>query len=222
MTKPFYSRILLLTYIMWRWFIKRKKESNQNLSNDPKWASLAASLKTSFKLVKDDINHLSTHNSEQDKKIEELSKQIQKIETRMDNMFMSVSLHSQAAKPKEIEIPSPQEQVELTPRNIAKLLENLTDVQRSILMTLLQVTKELPSGWISLKELAAEIYPNKKYSDVRTMMSEYTDKLVEFGLINKRRKGREVVIALTNKTKDINLNNKEIIQKKEQKRSEQK
>jgi len=207
---------------MWGWFIERKKESNQNLSNDPKWASLAASLKTSFKLVKDDINHLSTHNSEQDKKIDELSKQMQRIETRMDNMFMSVNLHSQTIKQKEIEVPIPQESTELTPRNIAKLLENLTDVQKSILMTLLQVTKELPTGWISLKELAAEIYPNKKYSDVRTMMSEYTDKLLDFGLINKRRKGREVVIALTSKTKDISFNNKEVIQKKEQKRSEKK
>ena len=131
-------------------------------------------------------------------------------------------MHSQTIKQKEIEVPIPQESTELTPRNIAKLLENLTDVQKSILMTLLQVTKELPTGWISLKELAAEIYPNKKYSDVRTMMSEYTDKLLDFGLINKRRKGREVVIALTNKTKDISFNNKEVIQKKEQKRSEKK
>ncbi|MDP2628312.1 MAG: hypothetical protein Q8P15_00245 [Nanoarchaeota archaeon] len=208
--------------MLWRWFKRKSESSSQNLSNDPRWASLAASLKYSFSHVKEDINHLTTHNSEQDKKIEQISLHLQKLESRLDNLFIGLTLTNNHKIKEEIPVPEPiresqEESQEVSKKTILNVLENLTDVQRSILMTLAQVTKEIPSGWISLKDLAAEIYPNKKYNDVRTMMSEYTDKLLDFGLINKKRRGREVVLSLTNKTKQISMS-KEVETKNKDKR----
>ena len=204
---------------MWGWFIRRKKE-RITLSDDHRWASLAASLNVSFSHVKDDINHLTSHSSRQDSRLDQLEAYIRHIENRIDSIFLMLN---QSQKQISAELPNlkvpkpPQEDLEMGKKTLGFLLENLTEVQKGILRTLAQVTKEIPSGQIHMKDLAVEIYPNKKYSDVRTMMSEYTDKLWDLGLIEKRRKGREVVVYLSKKTKSLSFKKEQTIkqQKKE-------
>ena len=190
---------LLYTSVMWWWFRKGERKP----SDDNKWASLAASLKLSFSQVREDINHLTTSDTSQQQKILEFSESIHKIESRIDNLMLAINLNQQRPS----EFPQRTERKENPPK-ISKeatlhIIENLTDTQKSILMTLAQLSKEIPSGWLSLKELATELYPNKRYNDVRTMMSEYTDRLLECGLLEKKRKGREVLVALTEKTKAL-------------------
>ena len=202
---------------MWWWFKKREDKS----SDDKRWASLAASLKLSFAQVRHDINHLTTSDNLHHQNNHQLSERLHLLEKRVDSILLTINLSQPGYHlPQSIsEAPSPHQ----SPNQKAQtfhLIDNLTDVQKSILMTLSQITKELPSGWLSLKELSQEIYPNKRYNDVRTMMSEYTDKLLEFGLINKKRKGREVVISLTEKTKHLEPVQKQPVkhqQKKEKK-----
>ncbi|HLD41516.1 MAG TPA: hypothetical protein VJB06_00635 [archaeon] len=184
---------------MWWWFKKTKGKP----SDDKRWASLAASLKLSFAQVRHDINHLTTSDNLHHQNLHQLSERIHLLEKRVDSLLLTINLSQPSYNlPASLpEAPSPPQHNQQA--QAFHIIENLTDVQKSILMTLSQITKELPSGWLSLKELSSEIYPNKRYNDVRTMMSEYTDKLLEFGLINKKRKGREVVISLTEKTKHL-------------------
>ena len=182
---------------MWWWFKKRKDKS----SDDKRWASLAASLKLSFSQVKEDIDHLTSSDSSQNQKLDDVSRRMQLVESRLDSLYL---LNVTRNHHLQQEIPERKETKQQTnPETTLHLIENLTDVQRAILMTLAQVTHEVPSHQISLRDLSLELYPNKRYNDVRTMMSEYTDKLLEFGLINKKRKGREVVISLTDKTQQM-------------------
>ena len=188
---------------MWWWF-RREKEKP---SDDKKWASLAASLKLSFSQVREDINHLTTSDTSHQDRLLELTERIHKLEARIDNVLLSINLAQQ--RHHTMELPRGTERKEKFPTTNKEatlhVIENLTDTQKSILMTLAQLSKEIHSGWISLKDLATDIYPNKRYNDVRTMMSEYTDRLLECGLLDKKRKGREVMVALTEKTKQLDM-----------------
>ena len=53
--------------------------------------------------------------------------------------------------------------------------------------------------WVYMKDLTRDLYPTKEYQDVKSMVSSYTDKLLDYGLILKQRKGREVMLSLTKK-----------------------
>jgi len=205
---------------MWWWF--RKKEHHKP-SDDKKWASLAASLKISFSQVREDINHLTTSDSIHHEQIEHLTFRVNKLESRIDSLLLALHMAQPTTnliqeKPQSI-ITQAQESAQ---ESTMHLIEHLTDVQKNILFTLIQLSKELPSGWLSLKDLAIELYPNKRYNDVRTMISEYTDKLLECGLLNKKRKGREVMVSLTEKTKQLHMPYQQKPAIKEQQQKEEK
>ena len=190
---------------MWWWF--RKREHKRKKPSDDKWASLAASLKISFFQVREDINHLTDSDSHQHEKIIELYSRMHKLESRIDQMILAINIHqnyqSNHQLPHSLPLPEKTEEYHPSHESTLHLIENLTDVQKNILVTLAQISKEIHSGWISLKELSSELYPNKSYNAVRTMMSEYTDKLLDLRLVDKKRKGREVLVSLTEKTKHL-------------------
>ncbi|MEK6860907.1 MAG: hypothetical protein AABY07_02950, partial [Nanoarchaeota archaeon] len=54
--------------------------------------------------------------------------------------------------------------------------------------------------WIPMKYLSQELYPDKSYTDVKAMISNYTDLLFEHGLLLKKRKGRDTYLTITEKT----------------------
>lgn len=214
---------MLLHPSMWWWFRREKEKPSDN----KKWASLAASLKLSFSQVREDINHLTTSDSIHHEQIEHLTYRINKLESRIDSLLLALHINQPPQfMMQERPIQLPQITQESNQETTLHLIEHLTEVQRNIIFTLTQLSKELPSEWISLKELAIELYPNKRYNDVRTMMSEYTDRLLECGLLDKKRKGREVLVALTEKTKQLEMPHqqkpaqKEQTQKKEGKKDE--
>lgn len=69
--------------------------------------------------------------------------------------------------------------------------EELTPVQQRLCWTISRLQKENPGRSIPLKEIATEIYPEKKYGDVRSMLSEYMNVLEDFGYVKRIRKGKE-------------------------------
>jgi predicted transcriptional regulator len=50
-----------------------------------------------------------------------------------------------------------------------------------------------------MKQLSEELYPEKKYNDVRSMMSDYINLLSEYGLVKKIRRGRQIFLSITEK-----------------------
>ena len=50
-----------------------------------------------------------------------------------------------------------------------------------------------------MKHLSEELYPEKEYNDVRSMISDYVNLLNEYGLVKKTRKGRQIFVSITEK-----------------------
>jgi len=80
-----------------------------------------------------------------------------------------------------------------------RLWDDLTNVQKSLVVRLKQLQDEENQEFVSMKTLAVELYPEKKYADVKAMISNYTDLLFEQGFIEKKRKRRESFLSVTGK-----------------------
>ena len=74
--------------------------------------------------------------------------------------------------------------------------------------------KEEGVEWIPMKDLTQDLYPTTKYDDVKSMMSIYTDLFLNFGLVNKKRKGKETLISLTEKSKNLLKDSKKELKQK--------
>lgn len=165
-------------------FKKKKKHALSHISN---------SLSKSFTHVKKDVLQLYQKDVEQDKKIDHLQKQLNRVEGKL--MILS-----------EIKVHVPRE-IKHDYEAVSKELESvkpgvwdrLTDLQKNIFVKLAILTQETGHDWISMKDLSVELYPDKKYSSIRSMISNYTDVLEEHGLIKKKRKGRSTYLRLTKK-----------------------
>ena len=80
-----------------------------------------------------------------------------------------------------------------------KMLDDLTDTQRSIFYRLGTLLYESSQEWITAKALAQELYPEKSYDKVRSTMSEYLSILLESGLVKKKRRGKLTYVSITEK-----------------------
>lgn len=189
------------------WFFKKKKEE-KDLTN------LHSSLRDSFSKIHEDMNHLgkwTNHFKEKhdnhDKQFEHHAKRLDIMEAKVDTILQMLDkINPIESKTAEISLiddaPEPElikedelEQLAVNPN----LLDNLTNLQKTFLMQLLTLQKESAQRWVSMKYLAQEIYPTKDYQSIRSMMSTYTELLLELGLIEKRRKGRDTYVSLTKK-----------------------
>ena len=152
-------------------------------------------LKIAFFKVKEDIsaiklvlNNLFEHN-------EENRQDLKKIESRLDEISEVISYISEdknIAAQKQIK---KDDQPETTSDN---LFEDLTETQKSIFLLLTKLTKESGQEWIPIKSLAREGYPNKEYKDVRSTLSEYISILMEYGLVKRKRNGKQSFVSVTN------------------------
>ena len=74
----------------------------------------------------------------------------------------------------------------------------LTPLNIQMLKTLILLQMENSKRGISMRELAAEIYPSKPYPKIKSTLSEYVKKLHQTGLIEKHLSGR-LFISFTQK-----------------------
>ena len=181
---------LNLSIKMWWFFRKKGKKEDLDLINQ--------SLKNSFNNVKTDLLTLRdwVENKEeyQDKTLQEISMKIENIENILGYLVN---------KSKE-EPESGEEQINLKQiPQTKKLIEQLTDKQKSYFLQLALLIKESPEGLVPMKNLAENFYPTTEYKDVKSLISSYTDLLETFGLIEKRRKGRNVLLTITEKGKTL-------------------
>lgn len=169
------------------WFF-RKKET------DEQWKKLQVSLTNSFSNIKKDINLLKSKQEENNSNTKEIYKRIE---------FIEKLLPSTIQQPNERRIDLKEEEITfLNPKSIKEQYDNLTNIQKSILLQLSLLLKESSSEWVAMKILTQEIYPQKKYESVKSMVSNYTDTLLDLGLIEKKRKGRQILLTITEKGYD--------------------
>jgi DNA-binding transcriptional ArsR family regulator len=80
-----------------------------------------------------------------------------------------------------------------------KIVNDLTDTQKSIFYRLGTLLYESSQEWITTKALAQELYPDKAYDKVRSTLSEYTSILIEAGIVKKKRRGKLTYLSITSK-----------------------
>ena len=112
----------------------------------------------------------------------------------MENLILE---YSKSKKEKQLVRLPPDD---LIHEDVDTKLQNLTNLQKSILVNLSIIRDESSKEWVSMRDLAQEMYPNKKYSKIKSLMSAYTDLLVDLGLMKKERKGKETLLSLTDKS----------------------
>src|SRR3989344_2907763 len=157
-----------------------KKKVKQMLSFEI--SNIHFSLKNSFNNIKKDMSDLikwsHQQSSTQNQKIRELELKI----ARLEGAFV---VQQKPQKTKEIlvqKLPREEqieEEMDLNP-SIQKMYEALPNAYKSLLIRLTTLSKEGASKWVYMKDLTRDLYPTTSYKDVKSMISSYTDKLLDY------------------------------------------
>ena len=157
-------------------------------------------IKHSFSNVKKDIMEIKDITEQNTKGIQQLNSKIEQIESSISDLNHNFSILTEN---KSVSLDDSFEKLK-TPKTTKeaskRLWENLTNLQRSMLINLKLLLDEENKKWIPMKYLSQELYPDKSYTDVKAMISNYTDLLFEHGLLLKKRKGRDTYLTITEKT----------------------
>ena len=169
------------------WWFFRKKE-------DTKWKELHGSLKKSFLNIKKDMQKIKDSIEEHDNHIINIKDQLAGLRVQTSEDINNNDLDLEVVE--------------------GKIEEGLTNLQKSLLLQLKILSTESAQEWITMKYLTQELYPQKDYNDVKSMISNYTDALLHLGLVRKKRKGRQIHLSLTPKAEEILPKRVNIIKKK--------
>ncbi len=170
--------------MVWWLFFKKREEAIH-----PHLKKVEFTLRNSFNNIRKDISAISSHITKHEDHLQSIYKRLEKLEQGMH------ILHNNVEASDNLEVDS-----EFIADNKEKVVDNLTTVQKSILLRLAHLQSESDEPWISAKNLTEDLYPEKEYSQIRPMMSDYLNILLDFGLINKIRKRRQTYISLSKKS----------------------
>ena len=148
-------------------------------------------LQKSFLNIKGDISSIGNWIEKFNFENKEQNLKIQDLQNRIDFILRVLEQKTILSQEEKKEIPEIKIQT--------NILDTLTDTQKLIFLRLNTLQKEAKDSWITLKYLAQELYPNKSYNSIRSTLSEYTDILIDVGLVIKKRKGKQTLISLTEK-----------------------
>lgn len=170
---------------MW-WFFRR----NYKITEAQDWNHLKNNLEGSFSNIKKDIKKLQKlledKSTKHDHQIHELFIKLIKLEGLIEgkSSFTERSLNKK------------EDKINL---DFKDNFDDLTDTQKSILLRLNLLLRESNQEWFPMKYLTQDLYPDKKYENVKSMVSNYTDTLLDLGLIEKKRKGKQILLSITKK-----------------------
>lgn len=189
---------------------KRKKE-HDHPKTDAKINNLNESVKSSFNHIKTDMNKvnewikdLEKHHNNHYEKFKEYDKKIDHIDQKVTKLSELILEQKNIQKQPIVEEKTTLITEFSKPENVNQSLwDSLTDTKKNFLYTLSVIMQESGLDWIPMKMLTEELYPNKTHDEVKSMISVYTENLQDLGFIRKTRKGREIFISLTDKTKEF-------------------
>lgn len=183
------------------WFFGKKEDQRAHERID----EIHKLLKNSFKNVKSDINglgswhkNLEESHEEHKLKIDELNKKLVVIGKQLNAFLSNFQEQKDELEEDFIEENSKEENQDEEQNVSNDLINILTTTQIDMFIKIYQLQKQVGSK-ISYKSLAAILYRDKDYNDVRSTLSEYTSLLVEQGLVQKYRRGKEIYVGLTNR-----------------------
>jgi len=173
------------------WWLFEKKGIHHK--NHKRIDKLESSLKNSFFNIKKDVFKITGSIAHHGNHISHLKERL----TRVENLLIEIQKNFTNQTTQVIEEIEGPESPKLIGGNLKSVSENLTQVQKNIVLRLGVLHSESRNIWIAVKFLAEELYPDKEYSAVRSMVSDYLDILISYGLVKKIRKGRLTYTSLT-------------------------
>lgn len=184
-------------------FFKKRNYINKNdfLEFEKRIQSAFEKVKDNFSEVKTWTESTNTINVQSNNQFELLQQKIQSLETQIQFLQQSVL----ATPQKQVE----KEQVEPVDETEHDLFEELTHTQVAVLATIYKLITISKKSWIPVKSIAKEYYPTKKYNNVKGILSQYTDLLLEFYVIKKQLRGVNTYVSLTDKGKSFCDENKD-------------
>lgn len=180
-------------------FWKKRKEDHEAIRH---LEEMNENLKESFSRIRTDIEAVKGWLEYFQTKQQENDGHVKEIQERLEEIGEVVSYIGEAP---QIEILK-EDQNEKTPTELdselptfdkGRLVEGLTETQRSIFLRLGTLLQESGQQWISIKGLAHELYPDRPYDQVRSTLSEYLSILIESGLVHKKRVGKINYITIS-------------------------
>ena len=143
---------------------------------------LDSALSLSFSRLKSDL-------SNQEKKLEELKSKFTEQERINSQLKEEILKLKQCQEPQVFG----ERSVKSTERSVSVQRTpnaGLTPLHLELLKRLMLLQMENGRRAVSMRELAAEVYPAKEYARIKSTVSEYVRKLHETGLVEKMQKGR--------------------------------
>lgn len=162
------------------WFFKKK---------DDKLDEIEQKLDKSFLHIKNDMTYLFNKVQEQEHQLAELKSMMSTTE---------ILATQQEQPPSKVMKYDGDEQ----DYSLKEAYETLTNIHKALLLKMGLLAKENPEQWIPMKVISREMYPNKEYEKIKSMISNYTDNLLNLGFVQKKRIGRQIVMKLTDKGLD--------------------
>ncbi len=184
---------------MFFWRKKREIEFNY------KWQLLQYALKNSFSNVKNDMDRLVSSQFSTDQKLNEIFARLNRVEGILETVS-HITLTKDTIQPikqlpeKPMEIikqPSEKEKQEVWQRGF----DSLTETQKSFFLRLSVLLKESNTGWLPMKFITQDLYPEKAYEDIKPMISIFVKNMEELGFLQKTRKGRQIFLTITERGK---------------------
>ena len=155
-------------------------QTMRNLQKQLKQMDSALSI--SFSRLKSDL-------SNQEKKLEDLKSRFTEQERINNQLKEEILKLKQSREPKVLG----ERPVKSTERSVSvRRTPNagLTPLHLELLKRLMLLQMENGRRAVSMRELAAEVYPTKEYARIKSTVSEYVGKLHNAGLVEKMQKGR--------------------------------
>jgi len=189
------------------WFF-RKKDNHEHIKKHID--NIHNNIQGSFKHIKKDmgsvgewIDILNSKDIEHTNNILRINKRLHEIEERITKTLQLLEEEEPETNEEVYEYYEEEEEPETTSQALVKSFKNLTKTQQELFKKLWRVQKERGGSWILLKDLASELYPTKSYSAVRSTISDYLSILEEVNLIQRKRLGRQTLVSITDKGKQL-------------------
>ena len=178
------------------WLFKKKRHKHEE-----KLDQLIKNLQVSFINIKRDIAHIHERIKQLDESDSKIVNKLSHLDSTISGLEPKLNKIESYSNNKIIKEKRTKEIEEFPKKEIQyheNILSSLTTTQQEIFKTIYSIQQQLDTEDISIKSLAKVYYPDKKYEDVRSTISEYLTMLSTLGLVNKKRKGKEAYVSITN------------------------
>lgn len=182
------------------WFGKKRFDGNSSANAGANnLHTINNSLKESFSRIRVDMEAVRgwiDYFKDREKDQEE---RLKNIESKLEEVSEVVALMGEKKTEVNRDFIMINEDDQETEEETPRILDDLTETQKSIFLRLGTLLYESSQEWITTKALAQELYPDKQYDKVRSTLSEYISILIEAGLVKKKRHGKLTYLSITEK-----------------------